>query len=87
MPKNDKRDNWRVEVEPAFGSGQRECEHIAASIRRHVDFVARVVVLSDPAPECSYCGAWWTEDSPDYNGGCCDKEEAHNPSPEVSHAE
>ena len=102
MPKNDKRDNYRIEVYPRaagdfgvahIGSMTRTdaeeralCDEIARDIRRHVDNVGSVQVVSDSTPECSYCGAWWTEDSPDYNGGCCDKDEAHNPSPEVSHA-
>jgi len=51
------------------------CETIASEIRRHVDDVASVVVNYDRVPVCEHCGADWTEDSPDYNGGCCRKDQ------------
>ena len=28
---------------------------------------------------CEHCGYGWTEKSPDYNGGCCGKDEANSP--------
>lgn len=28
---------------------------------------------------CDGCGHAWTEKSPDYNGGCCERDEARNP--------
>lgn len=54
---------------------KQRCEEIAADIRRHVDNVGFVTVESDTVRACEYCGAQWTEESDDYNGGCCDKDE------------
>ena len=31
---------------------------------------------------CSFCGSHWTEESNEYNGGCCDEDEKTNPTPE-----
>jgi hypothetical protein len=31
---------------------------------------------------CEHCNGTWTEDSADYNGGCCDADEANNPDAE-----
>lgn len=31
---------------------------------------------------CEHCGYRWTEKSPDYNGGCCAKDEDANPEQE-----
>jgi hypothetical protein len=28
---------------------------------------------------CEHCGSGWTEDSHEYNGGCCDEDEKNNP--------
>lgn len=51
------------------------CEEIAADVRRHCDNVGHVSVESDEVGECEHCGSRWTEDSPDYNGGCCSVDE------------
>jgi hypothetical protein len=81
-------ENWRVEVYPQsaiwIGSGNRPqdqvtCERIAAEIKRHVDDVAEARVMSDQSAICSHCGAKWTEESPDYNGGCCDADQSGAP--------
>lgn len=58
----------------------RECEHIAEQIRRHVDGLAShrskgVQVDWDAIPVCEHCGSRWSEDSAEYNGGCCAKDE------------
>ena len=47
------------------------CDEIAQQIRRHVDGVGGVAVEYDTLRECEHCGDRWTEDSADYNGGCC----------------
>jgi hypothetical protein len=50
--------------------GRVLCERVAAAIKRHVDDVASVkIVAADPV--CPYCGKPWTEEDPNYNGGCC----------------
>ncbi len=88
MGKVTHRENFRVEVDvdPRGGwtqgeaAWERDCEDIAAQIRRHVDGLPRygnrgVSVAWDVIATCSHGGARWTEDSPDYNGGCCAKDE------------
>lgn len=85
------KENYRVEVEPkyyGYGPGskfykqhdhenglQRTCDAIAEQIRRHVDYTASVRVMFDQHPVCEHCGSHWTEDSAEYNGGCCDKDQ------------
>ena len=92
MGRIDRKENIRVEVEA--GGYMRitrrspeeqmvdACEGVAAQIRRHVDGLGSVRVMWDTAGTCEHCGAQWTEDSPDYNGGCCDADEDNNPEPE-----
>jgi hypothetical protein len=67
---------------------RRACEDIAQQIRRHVDGLPSsgdrgVDVVWGVESKCGHCGARWTEDSSDYNGGCCAQdiaeEEARNP--------
>lgn len=82
------RENYRVVVAPAragwislSGRSDQEitCDNIADQIKRHVDDVASIEIEFDQAHVCAHCGSDWTEDSPDYNGGCCqDDEDAHN---------
>lgn len=93
MPKTmSEPSNYHVEVYPAqpfFGNGsaaldKTACERIAAAIKRHVDDVGIAHVRFDQHPICSHCGARWSEDSPDYNGGCCDADEAARPEGETS---
>lgn len=67
---NDEEGNKRWERDM-----QERCEEIAAEIKRHVDNVRSVWVEFDSSPICSHCGAHWTEDSNDYNGGCCDADQ------------
>ena len=65
-------------------SWQRDCESIAEQIRRHVDGLPGgrdkgVSVVCDTISVCGFCGSDWTEDDANYNGGCCDADEAtHN---------
>ena len=47
------------------------CEAIQAEIKRHVDDVEASHIEPISHDECEHCGAVWTEDSTDYNGGCC----------------
>jgi len=66
---------------------ERLCEEIASNIRRHVDDLPSsfndrsrgVQVCWDTVKECGFCGARWTEDSQDYNGGCCDEDQKSDP--------
>lgn len=52
------------------------CEEIVGEIKRHVNDVSGVYVEFDQHPVCEHCGQAWTEKSDDYNGGCCEKDEA-----------
>lgn len=57
---------------------EERCQDIAEQIKRHVDEVGYITIESDREAVCEHCGADWTEESADYNGGCCSKdEEAH----------
>ncbi|WP_353265838.1 hypothetical protein [Gemmatimonas sp.] len=60
---------------------KERCDDIAQDIRRHVDNVRRVTVEEETEAVCSFCGHAWTEESTTYNGGCCDADEANNPTP------
>lgn len=81
-------DNHRVEVFPndwnilSHKTLLADSEEIMRSILRHVDGVESAAIEFDYEHTCSFCGRDWTEDSDDYNGGCCDKDEANNPNPE-----
>ena len=55
------------------------CAEIRDSIKRHVDGIDRIEVNHEYEHVCSYCGAPWTEDGTDFNGGCCDKDMEHEP--------
>lgn len=57
---------------------RRNAEELVKQIKRHTDALS-AVVLREEEQVCSFCGDLWTEDSPDYNGGCCDQDEANNP--------
>jgi len=58
---------------------KRICEGMVEDINRHVDDVGWVAVLSEADDVCEYCGRAWTEDSNDFNGGCCDRDMKHEP--------
>jgi len=82
MPRKNLRNNYRVEITPrttAFGivvgDEKDACEKIVEQVRRHVDDVASVYVVSDDASVCEFCGRRWTEDDALYNGGCCDEDQ------------
>lgn len=58
---------------------RERCHEIAQDVRRHVENVGFVSVAFDTVGTCAHCGANWTEDDSDYNGGCCDADqEAHD---------
>ena len=57
------------------------CDEIVSQVKRHVDGVSSVYVECDEVMVCEHCGADWTEDSPDYNGGCCEADEATKAQP------
>jgi len=77
--KKTTRVNFRVVVYPRFSppvdNVERICEDIKSEIKRHVDYIGSVQVVSDPENVCAFCGSNWTEDSILYNGGCCDRDE------------
>lgn len=65
---------------PWVATMEDQAADLVTSIKRHVDHVAAAYAVYDFA--CKSCGAKWTEKSHDYNGGCCDADEANNPNPE-----
>lgn len=54
---------------------KERCDEIASEVRRHVDNVGSVEVVCDSIEVCEHCGAEWTEQSKNYNGGCCDADQ------------
>ena len=60
-----------------------DLERLATAIRKRVDKFederGDVFVEIEREAVCSHCGNCWTEDSTEYNGGCCDADEKHNP--------
>lgn len=69
------------------------CESIAAKIERHVDGLpyrgAKTCIIWDTEYVCEHCGYRWSEDSEQYNGGCCTKDIDHQveDTAEDSHAD
>ena len=55
---------------------KERCVEIATQIKRHVENVGYVVVEAETKSICEHCGNSWTEDSDEYNGGCCEKDQA-----------
>ena len=55
---------------------EARANEVMADVKRHVDNVGRAYVEFDQEHVCEHCGASWTEDSPDYNGGCCSDDQA-----------
>jgi hypothetical protein len=54
---------------------QDRCDEIVSDIKRHADNVSSVYVEFDQEHVCEHCGGAWTESNPNYNGGCCEKDE------------
>jgi hypothetical protein len=84
MSKQTTEENYRVVVEPRrwrWGALKHDfdretCESILEQIRRHVDDVQDSYISFDIVETCEHCGAEWTEDDSDYNGGCCEEDQA-----------
>lgn len=77
-------ENWRVVVYPdrniwltasKKSDAQITCEHIEKAIKKHVDDVSYIEIEFDVPQACEHCGGQWTEDSAEYNGGCCQEDE------------
>lgn len=49
---------------------------IMQDVKRHVDNVGHVSIDFDQNDVCEHCGSDWTEKSTEYNGGCCDADQA-----------
>jgi hypothetical protein len=54
---------------------QDRCEEIVSQIKRHVDLISYAGVEFDQPDVCEHCGYPWGEDQPNYNGGCCQKDQ------------
>ncbi len=50
-------------------------EQLAKQIKRHCDDIESVEIKTIEENICEFCGYGWTEDSAEYNGGCCDKDQ------------
>lgn len=61
---------------------RERAEDIVKQIQRHVDDVDSVYAEPNASSVCEHCGSYWSEDDDNYNGGCCDKDEAMNPTKE-----
>lgn len=55
---------------------KQRCQEIVEEVRRHVDNIGHVSIESDQSDVCEHCGSAWTEESNEYNGGCCEKDQA-----------
>ena len=58
---------------------RKRCVEMLDQIKRHVDNVGHVCIKCHTEDVCGYCGARWTEDSDEFNGGCCAKDMEHEP--------
>lgn len=71
----------RVEIDPPISNDafnwRRDARTISQDIRRHVDCIKDVKIIDDTDAFCEHCGYCWTENSNDYNGGCCEKDLAN----------
>jgi hypothetical protein len=81
MPKTTSKTNFRVVVFPYTWLASNEelvCQSIQEQIERHVDRTASISLDYDIRATCEFCGKHWTEDSDQYNGGCCKEDIAYN---------
>ena len=81
----------RVTLGPAYSfltpwdraRSRREADEFWSLVKRHVlphfDGSAEVYTHLIEDATCEHCNYRWTEESPDYNGGCCGKDEANSP--------
>lgn len=88
MGKLKKEINYKIIVEPRrlgdrllYGDQEEilkaykeRCDEILADIRRHVNNVGTAYIEIETEEICEYCGYPWTEDSEEFNGGCCEKD-------------
>lgn len=58
---------------------EEACEEMVREIKRHVDRVGYIGVEYDAEQVCEFCGAQWTEDDDNYNGGCCSQDIENEP--------
>lgn len=70
-------DNWMYPDDPQKAAEM--CRDIRDSILRHCDSVAGATVEMEHEHVCEFCGYAWTEDSDQFNGGCCDEDMEHDP--------
>lgn len=89
MSRSPIRENLRVEIYPnepwIFNKSRKledaleqACNSIVQQVKRHIDDVHSVSFVYDTRYACEHCGADWTEESKDYNGGCCDEDEKNS---------
>jgi len=69
------RHPYMSDKQKAIAQKVRDAEHVVEQIKRHVDDVFDVEVVREYKGTCSHCGSRWTEDDPNYNGGCCHEDQ------------
>lgn len=61
---------------------RNEAHKIVQSAKRHLSHehdLGGIGIETDSDAICEHCDSRWTEDSPTYNGGCCDGDENNTP--------
>ena len=67
------------EPNEVFKEDYKTCVDIKEAVERHVDDVSSVMIETREDYVCSHCGYAWTEDGPDFNGGCCEEDMKNAP--------
>ena len=71
MPKTYRLSNMEHELRDQ----KNICEDMVKEIKRHVDDVDDIYVITEFDLICEHCGSVWTESKyASHNGGCCDKD-------------
>jgi len=72
-------ENWFGNEEQRNKEYYNLCNEISEELNREIGRNVHSFVESDKIDVCVFCGSPWTEESNEYNGGCCDQDEAENP--------
>lgn len=72
----EKRSMTREQAEEAMAEA---VDSLNTVFKRDLDRQFDIDAVLTEETVCEHCGWRWTEASPDYNGGCCGKDEANSP--------
>lgn len=67
-------DSWFGDEEKISKEYYDLCNEIVENIERCITNTGSVYIESDKIDVCEFCKSYWTEDSDEYNGGCCDND-------------